>query len=158
MRKVLKLLGIATNSEDEMVRLSETSTVTPEDLEALGDYIGAEKWRSKLHGSVRAFNVSKTFSTVQAVHEVSLSAYPGQVLALLGHNGAGKSTMVNMMTGVMIPTHGYIFTNGLDIEDDVAEIQQIVSVCPQEDLLWDELTAWQHLQMYAALKGLGRWS
>ena len=93
VRKALKLLGIAMNSEDEMVGLSQTgeTTVTPEDLEALGDHIGAEKWRSKLHGSVRAFNVSKTFSTVQAVHEVSLSAYPGQVFALLGHNGAGKA-------------------------------------------------------------------
>ena len=63
--------------------------------------------------------------------------------------------MVNMMTGIAAPTHGHIFANGLDIEDDVAEVQQIVSVCPQDDLLWDNLTAWEHLQMYAALKGLG---
>jgi ATP-binding cassette, subfamily A (ABC1), member 3 len=72
----------------------------------------------------------------------------------VGHNGAGKSTLINIITGVTTPTHGKVFINGLDVEHDVAEIQQTIGVCSQDDLLWDELTAKEHMLLTAAFKGL----
>jgi ABC-type multidrug transport system ATPase subunit len=52
------------------------------------------------------------------------------------------------------PTHGNVYLNGLNVEDDAAEVQQIIGVCPQDDILWDELTAKEHMILTAAFKGL----
>lgn len=71
-----------------------------------------------------------------------------------GHNGAGKSTLINIITGLIAPTHGKVYINGLDAEIDVAEVQQVIGVCPQDDILWDDLTAREHMLLTAAFKGL----
>lgn len=60
---------------------------------------------------------------------------------------------MNCLTGLTSPTHGKVFLNGLDIDHDVTEIQQSIGVCPQHDLLWDELTAREHMLLTAAFKG-----
>lgn len=78
----------------------------------------------------------------------------GEVFVLLGHNGAGKSTLINVITGLIAPTHGKVYINGLDAETDVAEVQQAIGVCPQDDILWDDLTALEHMYLTAAFKGL----
>jgi ABC-type multidrug transport system ATPase subunit len=119
--------------------------------------------------------VSKTYSGVQALKEVSFSMNKGEVFVLLGHNGAGdvthpslsllflssssaaligKSTLINIITGVTKPTHGKVYLNGYDIEEDIAEIQQTIGVCSQDDYLWDELTAKEHMLLTAIFKGI----
>jgi ATP-binding cassette subfamily A (ABC1) protein 3 len=80
----------------------------------------------------------------------------GEVFVLLGHNGAGKSTLINIITGLVSPTHGKVFMQGLDVETDSAQVQQVIGVCPQDDILWDDLTAREHMMLVAAFKGL-RW-
>jgi ABC-type multidrug transport system ATPase subunit len=72
----------------------------------------------------------------------------------LGHNGAGKSTLIRMLTGVTAPTHGEAFVFGLSVREDVAELQKVMGVCPQDDLLWLDLSARQHLRTYAQFKGV----
>ena len=74
-----------------------------------GDVRGLEKATSKTDGSVRAYKVSKTYSGVQALKEVSFSMKKGEVFVLLGHNGAGKSTLINIITGVIAPTQYVLF-------------------------------------------------
>ena len=100
--------------------------------------------------------VSKTFSGVQALKEVSFEMKRGEVFVMLGHNGAGKSTLINLITGVLAPTHGKVFLNGLDVERDAIDVQQTIGICSQDDLLWDDLTAREHMLLTAAFKGL-RW-
>lgn len=78
----------------------------------------------------------------------------GEVFVLLGHNGAGKSTLINIITGQVGPTHGKVFMMGLDVEADSAQVQQIIGVCPQDDILWDDLTAREHMLLVAAFKGI----
>ncbi len=73
---------------------------------------------------------------------------------LAGHNGAGKSTLINIITGVIAPTHGKVYLCGLDVETDAAQVQQTIGVCPQDDILWDDLTAKEHMLLTAAFKGL----
>ena len=80
----------------------------------------------------------------------------GEVFVLLGHNGAGKSTLINIITGLVAPTHGKVFMMGLDVEADSSQVQQLIGVCPQDDILWDDLTAREHMLLVAAFKGL-RW-
>ena len=57
---------------------------------------------------------------------------------------------------MVTPTHGKVYLQGLDVERDSAAVQQVIGVCPQDDVLWDDLTAREHMLLVAAFKGL-RW-
>ncbi len=73
----------------------------------------------------------------------------GRCFVLLGQNGAGKSTTINMLTGLYAPTHGHAFVFGYSVGEDMEELQSIVGVCPQHDVLWPELTATDHFSLFA---------
>ena len=66
----------------------------------------------------------------------------------------GKSTLINIITGLLKPTHGKVFISGLNVEVDSSSVQQITGVCPQHDLLWTDLTAREHIYLTAAFKGI----
>ncbi|XP_077510991.1 cholesterol transporter ABCA5-like isoform X7 [Amblyomma americanum] len=93
---------------------------------------------------------------VVAVDGVSLTMHEGQIAALLGHNGAGKSTLLNMLVGTLKPTSGSARIYDLHTEraEDVAQIRSMLGVCLQEDILFDTLTARQHLRFFARMKGV----
>ncbi len=57
------------------------------------------------------------------------------------------------MTGLLSPTEGTAILNGYDITEDIDKAREVIGVCPQFDILWDELTAEEHLYMFAKLKG-----
>ena len=91
-----------------------------------------------------------------AVDDVSLDAYEGEITALLGHNGAGKSTLINMLTGMVDPSCGVARIYGHDVDDanELETIRQFTGVCPQHDILYDELTVREHLELFARIKGI----
>jgi len=95
----------------------------------------------------------KTSEDIHAVNNIYLHAKRGELLALLGHNGAGKSTLINMLTGLCKPTSGTAKICGFDIKENMTEIRKVLGVCPQHDILWDELTAKEHLILFGRLKG-----
>jgi len=78
----------------------------------------------------------------------------GECFGLLGPNGAGKSTSINMMVGFLTPSSGTALIEGKDILTDMDEIYPMMGVCPQHDLLWETMTAREHLLFYGRLKGL----
>ena len=79
-----------------------------------------------------------------------------QLFALLGPNGAGKSTTINMLTGWLPPTSGNALVYGHTIADPsgMAKVRSLMGVCPQFDILWDNLSAKQHLELFGAIKGI----
>ena len=89
-----------------------------------------------------------------AVRQLNLGIERGECFGLLGPNGAGKSTSINMMVGLLEPTHGTALIGGHDIREDMAAIYTLMGVCPQHDLLWESLTGREHLRFYGRLKGL----
>ena len=89
-----------------------------------------------------------------AVQDLALIVAQGEVFGLLGPNGAGKSTTLNILTGFLTPNSGTAVVQGHDIRSDMNEIYGIMGVCPQDNLLWDRLTAKEHLSFYGRLKGL----
>jgi ABC-type multidrug transport system ATPase subunit len=89
-----------------------------------------------------------------AVRELNLGVNRGECFGLLGPNGAGKTTSINIMTGFMEPTTGTGFVEGLDIRQDMRAIYKLMGVCPQHDLLWEQLSGREHLRFYGRLKGL----
>lgn len=71
-----------------------------------------------------------------------------ELLCILGHNGAGKSTMIGVLTGVVAPSSGTATLGGFDINEEIDEVRQIIGVVPQFDILWDELTAEEHMVLF----------
>lgn len=88
-----------------------------------------------------------------AVNRLSLNLYEGQITAFLGHNGAGKTTTISILTGLFPPTSGYATIYGHDIRTEMDLIRQSMGMCPQHNVLFDELTVEEHLWFYARLKG-----
>uniref|UniRef100_A0A8C0AL92 ATP binding cassette subfamily A member 10 n=1 Tax=Bos mutus grunniens TaxID=30521 RepID=A0A8C0AL92_BOSMU len=93
----------------------------------------------------RCFSARKTKT---AVRNVSFCINKGEVLGLLGHNGAGKSTCIKMITGDTKPTAGVV--RGVGGSGGFRHL----GYCPQEDVLWPDLTVREHLDLYSAVKGL----
>ncbi|XP_044900367.1 ATP-binding cassette sub-family A member 10 isoform X2 [Felis catus] len=93
-----------------------------------------------------------------AIRNISFCVNKGEVLGLLGHNGAGKSTSIKMVTGDTKPTAGTVVLEGYRTsprqpEDDTVKF---LGYCPQENSLWPGLTGKDHLELYAAVKGMSK--
>jgi len=78
----------------------------------------------------------------------------GECFGLLGPNGAGKTTLISILTGLYPPTDGYAWVDGYDVHTEMDYIHRNIGVCPQHDILWDDLTCVEHLLFYARLKGV----
>ncbi len=89
-----------------------------------------------------------------AVRKVNLSIEESKLFCLLGHNGAGKSTTINMLTGLINPTWGDAYIRGYSVRNQMGQIRSFMGVCPQHDILWDQLTGREHLEIYTNLKGI----
>ncbi|KAF8939132.1 ATP-binding cassette sub- A member 1 [Haplosporangium gracile] len=89
-----------------------------------------------------------------AVKDLCLTLQEGKLLALLGQNGAGKSTTMNMLSGLTRSTGGDATFYGLSMNSEMAEIRSMMGVCPQHDILFDDLTAEEHIRLYAGLKNV----
>jgi ABC-type multidrug transport system ATPase subunit len=76
----------------------------------------------------------------------------GELFTILGHNGAGKSTLINILTGNISPSGGTAHIDGSDIILDPLSIEELIGLCPQHDILWEELTAKEHIELYANLR------
>lgn len=89
-----------------------------------------------------------------AVRGLSLALPRGECFGMLGPNGAGKTSFIKMMIGLTEPSSGTAYVQGLDMSTDMDRIYTSMGVCPQHDLLWETLTAREHLLFYGRLKNL----
>jgi ABC-type Na+ transport system ATPase subunit NatA len=89
-----------------------------------------------------------------ALRNVNLQIRQGELLALLGPNGAGKTTMIGIISGLLAPTKGSFFSNGLDADSHREDIRKMTNVCPQFDILWDEMSVFDHIKMVGQIKGV----
>ncbi|XP_039258738.2 phospholipid-transporting ATPase ABCA3-like isoform X1 [Styela clava] len=108
---------------------------------------------------VQIFNLRKVFNAGQpkekiAVHGLNLTMYEGQITVLLGHNGAGKTTTMSMLTGLFPPSSGNAVVLGHDITTDIELARTSMGLCPQHDILFDELTVDEHIYFFSMIKGL----
>ncbi|XP_044936890.1 ATP-binding cassette sub-family A member 9 isoform X5 [Mustela putorius furo] len=85
-----------------------------------------------------------------AIRNVSFCVKKGEVIGLLGHSGAGKSTTIKMITGDTNPTAGQVILKGSSEGDSLG----FLGYCPQENVLWPNLSVREHLEVFAAIKGL----
>jgi len=89
-----------------------------------------------------------------AVKSLSIQVKKGECFGLLGPNGAGKTTAIGVMTGFTGASSGECYIDGMSVRTRMDDIFGIMGVCPQHDLLWETLTAREHMQFYGKLKQL----
>ncbi|XP_067002190.2 phospholipid-transporting ATPase ABCA3 [Anabrus simplex] len=112
-----------------------------------------------LEPGIRIKNLRKEFSslfgsgTKIAVDGITLDIYQNQITALLGHNGAGKSTTMLILTGMFSPSSGTVYIDGYDIRRNMSKVRESLGLCPQQNMLFTDLTVKQHLIFFAMLKG-----
>ncbi|KAF9383587.1 ATP-binding cassette sub- A member 2 [Podila verticillata] len=102
----------------------------------------------------------------EVVAGLDLEVHRNEILGFLVHNGAGKTTSLSIIMGMVKPTTGTVIVNGHLLPDSegvthrdldmrtLGEVQKQMGVCPQHDVLFETLTAWETVQLYAAIKGV----
>jgi ABC-2 type transport system ATP-binding protein len=98
--------------------------------------------------------VSKHFSGIAAVDDVSFSARPGEVTGYLGPNGSGKSTTMKMITGLIELTLGQILFEGTPIQQDPIAYRRRMGYVPEEPYLYNHLSGLEYLTMVSQLRNL----
>ncbi len=98
--------------------------------------------------------LSRRYGTFVAVDDVSFSIGNGEIVGLLGHNGAGKSTIMKMLTGYLEPSAGSVRVNGIEVEEDRQQVQQQMGYLPENLPLYPELTVIDYLAYAAELRGV----
>ena len=96
----------------------------------------------------------KRFGDFTAVDDLSLTVEQGEIFGLLGPNGSGKTTTVNMLSGLSAPTSGQVRVMGYDLRTHTRQVRQILGSVPQETALYEELSAWTNLDFHADLFGI----
>jgi ATP-binding cassette subfamily A (ABC1) protein 3 len=104
---------------------------------------------------IKVLNLEKTYENgYQAVRGVSFGVEKKQIFGLLGPNGAGKSTTFSILTALNPRTSGSVKLMNTEIDNNLYEIFKEVGICPQFDPLWEELTVFEHLEVFGGMKGL----
>lgn len=99
-------------------------------------------------------NLTKKFGDFTAVNKLSLSIKMGEVFTILGHNGAGKTTAIYMLTGMLKTTSGEAIVYRNRITKEIQQVQQNLGLCQQFDVLFDLLTVTEHLVLVCELKNI----
>ncbi len=103
---------------------------------------------------LEAHGLTKCYSALPAVDEVSFTVRPGEVLGYLGPNGSGKSTTMKMITGLLGPTRGHVFFDGRDIQSDLPGYKSRYGYVPEEPYVYPYLTGREYLLLIGRLRRL----
>jgi ABC-2 type transport system ATP-binding protein len=95
-------------------------------------------------------HLRKTFGTIVAVEEISFCVEKGEVFTIIGPNGAGKTTTLEMVEGLQKPDQGEIFIKGMNWGQYVNQLKQIIGVQPQSSALFDNLSVFENLDVFAS--------
>jgi ABC-2 type transport system ATP-binding protein len=102
-------------------------------------------------------NVSKSFAARDVLRGVNLEVAPGTIVGLLGSNGVGKTTVLEILSTLLLPSSGHAFVFGHDVVSEAAEVRRLVGYCPCGfDSFYPRLSAEANLEFFAALNGFSR--
>eukprot|EP00742_Colponemidia_sp_Colp-10_P004062 GILJ01004335.1.p1 GENE.GILJ01004335.1~~GILJ01004335.1.p1 ORF type:complete len:1795 (+),score=302.12 GILJ01004335.1:677-5386(+) len=156
------LSGMCVGDSGAMTRLldqqleSEHSTRNDEDEDVKAERLRVNQL-STTEAVVRVANLKKVYPGSPpkfAVKQLSFAIPNGECFALLGINGAGKTSAFRILTGEYAPSYGEASIGGQDILTGLSRARRLIGYCPQFDALLDLLTAREHLELYANVKGI----
>lgn len=116
----------------------------------------AARISSDAGAAIEARELSRDFGDFRAVDRVSFNVRPGEVFGLLGANGAGKTTCIKMLTGILAPTGGEGNVSGIDMRRAGRAIKQRIGYVSQAFSLYTDLTVVENVRLFAGIYGLGR--
>ncbi len=105
---------------------------------------------------LQTHSLTKRYGSLTAVADLSLEVNEGEVFGLLGPNGAGKTTSISMMCGLLRPDSGQVVIHGKPITDGDANVRTRVGVCPQNIVLWGQLTCLEQMVFIGEMYGMKR--
>jgi ABC-2 type transport system ATP-binding protein len=106
--------------------------------------------------TIQADHLKKSFGTIAAVDDVSLSVRDGEIFGFLGPNGAGKTTTIRLLTGVLTPDAGTVLINGTDIHRHPLEAKMQMGVIPESSTVYGDLSTEQNLHLSGKMYGMPR--
>ena len=104
--------------------------------------------------AVELRSVSKKFGNITAVNSLSLEVRKGEMFALVGPDGAGKTTTIRMLCGIIIPTGGELFVLGYDLRKQAEEVRKRIGYLSQRFSLYGDLTVDENIEFFAEIHGL----
>lgn len=104
--------------------------------------------------TIKVENLTKKFGSFVAVDDISFEVAKGEVFGFLGANGAGKTTAIRMLCGLLKPTDGYAFVAGFDVLKYPEKVKQHIGYMSQKFSLYEDLTVRENIQFYASVYGL----
>lgn len=104
-----------------------------------------------MENAIEIKKILKKFGTNTAVNGIDLNIKKGELFALLGVNGAGKTTIIRMLTGLLKPTSGTAILNGCSILTNLMDVKKIVNVSPQETAVAPNLSVRENLEFMAGV-------
>ncbi|MDH3644453.1 MAG: ABC transporter ATP-binding protein [Gammaproteobacteria bacterium] len=102
---------------------------------------------------IEADQLTRRYGDFLAVANVSFAIQPGEIVGLLGHNGAGKTTIMKMLTGYLEPSAGAVRVDGVDVEQDPLAVQARLGYLPENLPLYPEMSVSDYLAFAAELRG-----
>ena len=99
-------------------------------------------------------DLTRRFGAFTAVDRISFEVERGEIFGFLGANGAGKSTAIRMMCGLLKPTSGTAVVDGVDVSRDPEEVKRRIGYMSQKFSLYEALTVEQNIRFFGALYGL----
>lgn len=103
---------------------------------------------------IKVSGLRKSYGEVEALKNVSFEVNPGEIVSLLGGNGSGKSTSINILTGLLKPDAGTVEIMGIDPFEEPIKARKKIGVFPDKPGLFNYLTVIEHLAFFGSLHGL----
>ncbi|HWL06842.1 MAG TPA: ABC transporter ATP-binding protein [Planctomicrobium sp.] len=100
---------------------------------------------------LKTIDLVKQYGSHTALQGLNLTVEPGEVFCLLGANGAGKSTTINLFLNFIAPTSGQVFVNGFDVTKYSQETKQFLGYIPEQVMLYKDLTGLENLEYFSSL-------
>lgn len=101
-------------------------------------------------------DLTKKFGSFTAVNAISFEVHPGEIFGFLGANGAGKTTAMKMLSGLLVPTSGEARVAGFDVYHESEKIKRNIGYMSQRFSLYEDLTAWENIRFYGGVYGLDK--
>ncbi len=106
--------------------------------------------------AIETVELTKKYNDVTAVDNLSLSIADGELFSLLGVNGAGKTTVIKMLSCLTSPTSGQIYVKGFDLASDGDQVKRIIGVSPQETAVAPNLSVKENLELICGLHSFSK--
>ena len=104
--------------------------------------------------SIVAKDLTKQFGTFTAVNHINFEVEKGEIFGFLGANGAGKTTAIKMMSGLLLPTSGDALVGGYSIKTESKQIKKHIGYMSQRFSLYNDLTVFENMQLFGTVYGI----